>query len=311
MKGEAMLTETFDWDRMRIFRAVAELGSMSAAAEKLGGSVPTISRRISELESALRTELLKRSTKGIDLTEAGRLLLRHANLMADIVSAAHDDVSDIDTPNAGPVHIVTCDALGPYWLARRQPEFRNRSPGVQLTLSTSNRPPDLLDNEADIAIQYEPPKRSELIGRRMGVIHYLCFASREYLDQNGTPTNLSDFHEHRCLLHEGYVNQSNRWADGAELAKQLIPFSLVSNSTATLISSCLAGGGIAVLPSYIAAAFPALVPLPLPPMASIQFWLGYTERIRRLGRGQVVIEWLRDAFDPSESDWFRETLVRP
>lgn len=306
-----MLNETFDWDRMRIFRAVAELGSMSAAAEKLGGSVPTISRRISELEHALRTELLKRSTRGIDLTEAGRLLLRHANLMADIVSAAHDDVSDTDTPDAGPVHIVTCDALGPYWLAPRQPDFKIRHPGVELTLSASDRVPDLLDNEADIAIQYEPPTRSELICRRLGVVHYLCFASQDYLDQNGVATSLSDFHEHRCLLHEGYTHQSNSWANRAELARQLIPFSLVTNCTATLISSCLAGGGIAVLPSYISTAYPALIPLPLPAMASIQFWLSYTERIRRLGRGQVAIEWLRQAFDPSRSDWFRETLVRP
>lgn len=306
-----MLNETFDWDRLRIFRAVAELGSMSAAADKLGGSVPTISRRISELERALRTELLKRSTRGIDLTEAGRLLLRHANLFADIVSAAHDDVSDADAPDAGPVHIMTCDALGPYWLAPLQPEFRMRHPGVELTLSTSNRVPDLLENEADIAIQYEQPKRSELICRRMGVVHYLCFASQDYLAQNGVPASLSDFHEHGCLLHEGYVHQSSRWADGAELARRLIPFSLVTNCTATLISSCLAGGGVAVLPSYVAAAYPALVPLPLPAMASIQFWLSYTERIRRLGRGQVVIEWLRQAFDPAESDWFRESLVRP
>tara|TARA_R110000787_G_scaffold68323_1_gene152850 strand:+ start:5396 stop:6316 length:921 start_codon:yes stop_codon:yes gene_type:complete len=306
-----VLNETFDWDRMRIFRAVAELGSMSAAAEKLGGSVPTISRRISELEHALRTELLKRSTRGIDLTEAGRLLLRHANLMADIVSAAHDDVKDTDTPDTGPVHIVTCDALGPYWLAPRQPEFKIRHPGVELTLSASDRVPDLLDNEADIAIQYEPPTRSELICRRLGVVHYLCFASQDYLDQNGVATSLSDFHKHRYLLHEGYTHQSKSLANGAELARQLIPFSLVTNCTATLISSCLAGGGIAVLPSYISTAYPALIPLPLPAMASIQFWLSYTERIRRLGRGQVAIEWLRQAFDPSKSDWFRQTLVRP
>ena len=306
-----MLNETFDWDRMRIFRTVAELGSMSAAAEKLGGSVPTISRRISELERALRTELLKRSTKGIDLTEAGRLLLRHANLMADIVSAAHDDVSDTDTPDAGPVHIVTCDALGPYWLAPRQPEFKICHPGVELTLSASDRVPDLLDNEADITIQYEQPTRSELICRRLGVVHYLCFASRDYLDHNGMPTSLSDIHEHSCLLHEGYTHQSSRWANGAELARQLIPFSLVTNCTATLISSCLAGGGIAVLPSYVSTAYPSLIPLPLPTMASIQFWLSYTERIRRLGRGRVAIEWLRQAFDPAESNWFRETLARP
>ncbi|MBU2604443.1 MAG: LysR family transcriptional regulator [Alphaproteobacteria bacterium] len=306
-----MRVDSFDWDRIRIFRAVAELGSMSAAAEKLGGSVPTISRRISELETALRTELVKRSSRGIDLTDAGHMLLRHANLMADIVSAAHDDVCDTDTPNEGPVHLVTGDGLGPYWLARRIPQFLASYPGIELTLSISDRPPDLLNNEADIAIQFEPPNRSELIGRRMGVVHYLCFASRGYLDLHGIPTSLTDFHHHRCLLHEGYVNQSGHWAEDAFLARQLIPFSLITNSSATLIACCQAGGGIAILPSYIGAAYPELVPLALPEMASTQFWMTYTERVRRITRGQVVVEWLRKAFDPTESDWFRANLTRP
>jgi DNA-binding transcriptional LysR family regulator len=290
---------------------IKRLEPSTVAAEKLGGSGPTISRRISELETALRTELVKRSSRGIDLTDAGRILLRHANLMADIVSAAHDDVYDSDTANDGPVHLVTGDGLGPYWLARRIPQFLASYPGIELTLSVSNHPPDLLNNEADIAIQFEPPSRSELIGRRMGVVHYLCFASRDYLDLHGAPASLTDFHHHRCLLHEGYVNQSERWAEGAFLARQLIPFSLNTNSSATLIACCQAGGGIAILPSYIGAAYPELVPLALPEMASIQFWMAYTERVRRIPRGQVVVEWLRKAFDPAESDWFRANLTRP
>jgi DNA-binding transcriptional LysR family regulator len=239
------------------------------------------------------------------------MLLRHANLMADIVSAAHDDVSDTDTPNEGPLHLVTGDGLGPYWMARRIPQFLASYPGIELTLSISDRPPDPLNNAADIAIQFEPPNRSEWISRRMGVVHYLCFASRGYLDLHGIPTSLTDFHHHRRLLHEGYVNQSGHWAKEAFLARQLIPFSLMTNSTAPLIACCQAGGGIAVLPSYIGAAYPDLVPLALPEMASIQFWMTYTKRVRRITHGQVVVEWLRKAFDPTESDWFRANLTRP
>ena len=145
----------------------------------------------------------------------------------------------------------------------------------------------------------------------MGVVHYLCFASRDYLDLHGTPASLTDFHHHRCLLHEGYVNQSERWADGAFLARQLIPFSLITNSSAALIACCRAAGGIAILPSYIGAAHPELVPLDLPEVASVQFWMTYTERVRRIPRGQVVVDWLRQAFDPAESDWFRAKLTRP
>ncbi len=305
-----MLAETFDWDRIRIFRAVAELGSMSAAAERLGGSVPTISRRITELETALRTELLKRSTRGVDLTAAGHMLLRHANVMADIVSAAHDDVSDTDMPDTGPVHLVTGDGIGPYWLAPRLPAFQTAYPGIKLTLTVSEATPDLLNNEADIAIQFERPNRSELIGRRMGVVHYLCFATTPYLERHGHPQTLMDFHGHRCLIHESYVNQSERWTNGIFLARQLISFSLVTNSASAMIAMCLEGGGIAILPSYVGASYPQLVPLDLPEVASIQFWMTYTERIRRLGRGQAVIDWLKSSLDPRDAHWFRETLIR-
>ena len=305
-----MLAETFDWDRIRIFRAVAELGSMSAAAERLGGSVPTISRRITELETALRTELLKRSTRGVDLTAAGHMLLRHANVMADIVSAAHDDVSDTDMPDTGPVHLVTGDGIGPYWLAPRLPAFQTAYPGIKLTLTVSEATPDLLNNEADIAIQFERPNRSELIGRRMGVVHYLCFATTPYLERHGHPQTLMDFHGHRCLMHKSYVNQSERWTNGIFLAHQLMSFSLVTNSASAMIAMCLEGGGIAILPSYVGASYPQLVPLDLPEVASIQFWMTYTERIRRLGRGQAVIDWLKSSLDPHDAHWFRETLIR-
>tara|TARA_R110002050_G_scaffold210774_1_gene346768 strand:+ start:8602 stop:9582 length:981 start_codon:yes stop_codon:yes gene_type:complete len=312
VKGDTrVLAETFDWDRIRIFRTVAELGSMSAAAERLGGSVPTISRRITELEAALRTELLKRTTRGVDLTAAGQMLLRHANVMADIVSAAHNDVSDSDMPDTGPVHLVTGDGIGPYWLAPRLPDFHSAHPGIELTLTVSEASPDLLNNEADITLQFERPTRSELIGRRMGVVHYLCFATAPYLERHGHPATLMDFHDHRCLLHEGYINQSERWANGIYLARQLMSFALVTNSAAAMIALCLADGGIAILPSYIGAAYPQLVPLALPEVASIQFWMTYTERIRRLEPGQAVIDWLKASLDPSEARWFRETLIRP
>ena len=305
-----MLAETFDWDRIRIFRTVDELGSMSAAAERLGGSVPTISRRITELETALRTELLKRSTRGVDLTAAGHMLLRHANVMADIVSAAHDDVSDSDMPDTGPVHLVTGDSIGPYWIAPCLPAFQTAYPGIELTLTVSDATPDLINNEADIAIQFERPNRSELIGRRMGVVHYLCFATKPYLERHGHPQTLMDFHGHRCLLHESYVNQPERWANGIFLARQLMSFSLVTNSASAMIAMCLEGGGIAILPSYVGASYPQLVPLDLPEVASIQFWMTYTERTRRLGRGQAVIDWLKASLDPRDAYWFRETLIR-
>ena len=306
-----MSSDRVDWDRMRVFRVVAELGSMTAAAARLGGSVPTISRRITELERDLKTELIKRSTRGVELTEAGKLLLRHANIMADAMDAVQMEVADTDTPIEGPIHFSTGDGLGPYWIAPRLPEFHRKHPKIELKLTISDAVPDLLNNEADVAIQFTEPKRPDLIVKRLGVLHYLCFATEDYLSIYGEPTSLFEFEHHRCLFHQGYVEQIERWAPKTSDLSKLIDFSLVTNSASAMISACEAGGGIAVLPSYIGNVYPKLVPLNLPEIAPIQFWLTYTERVRRLPRGQAVIDWVKQVFDPHATPWFREKFVHP
>jgi DNA-binding transcriptional LysR family regulator len=89
----------------------------------------------------------------------------------------------------------------------------------------------------------------------------------------------------------------------------MIDYALVTNSAATMIEVCAAGGGIAVLPSYIGEIDKRLKPLDLPEVAPIQFWLTYTERVRRLPQGQAVLDWLWTIFDERKIAWFREAFV--
>jgi hypothetical protein len=93
--------------------------------------------------------------------------------------------------------------------------------------------------------------------------------------------------------------------------KKLIDFALVTNSGTAIIEACANGGGIAVLPSYIHALDPRLVTLDLAELAPIQFWMTYTERVRRLPRGQAVIDWLRTIFDKKKHVWFRSAFIHP
>ncbi len=305
MKDEA------NWDLLRVFKIVAEAGSMSAAAARLGESAPTISRRISDLEQDLNAELLKRTTRGVELTDAGRLLLRHANTIADAMDAIEMEVSDHDTPVEGKIHIATGDGLGPYWIARHLHEFYRLHPKIEIVLSVSDQLSTEAIEEADITIQFEEPKRHDLIVRKLGVLHYLCFASQPYLDVYGEPKSLFEFAQHRTLMHSGYIHQLDRWAPKTSDLKRLIDFALVTNSAAAMISVCETGGGIAVLPSYLSTVSPRLIPLNLPEIAPIQFWMTYTERVRRLPRGKAVLDWLRNIFHPDTSPWFREVFVHP
>lgn len=304
--------ERFDWDKMRVFRVVAELGSMNATATRLGESAPTIGRKIDDLERALNAVLFVRSRRGVELTAAGRRALRYANAMADAAEGVSRDVAGADTPLEGPVKLAAGDGLGAHWIAPRLPVFHRAHPKVQLQLRFGAEVPDVLGGEADIAIQFSRPTDLDLVARKLGVLHYMCFASQDYLDTyGGPPSSIFEFYDHRLIFHTGYVNQLESWAPKTVELKRIVDFAVLTNSGAAMMAVCASGGGIAILPSYVASLDRRLVALDLPELAPIQFWLTYTERIGRMPRGQAVIQWLRSIFDPQKIPWFREAFHHP
>ncbi len=209
----------------------------------------------------------------------------------------------------GRIVLATGDGLGPYWIAPRLPQFQEANPKVQLRLRVVDTVPDLLEGEADIAIQFSEPKSPEIIGRKLGVLHYMSFASESYLEGRELPNSLFEYYRYKTILHEGYVHQIERWAPRIAELKKMIDYSLVTNSAAGMIEVCANGGGIAVLPSYIGDVDHRLKPLNLPEIAPIQFWLTYTERVRRLPHGQAVLDWLWTIFDERRIAWFRDAFV--
>ena len=304
--------ENLDWDKLKVFIVVAELGSMNAAATRLKETAPTVSRKIDELERSLNARLLNRSPRGVTLTEAGRKALRYAEIMSDAAEGLRSDVLDHDLPAEGPVTLCAGDGLAAHWIAPHLPEFHLQYPKIELRLSTTDRPDaDLLNDKADIAIQFQEPGRQDIVSKRLGILHYIFWASPEYIRTFGAPTSVFDMHEHRCIIHSGYVHQMERWAPKARQFRDLIDFALVTNSGAVMLEVCAKGGGIALMPTYVHDLNKELVPLNLPEVAPIRFWLSYTERARRLARAQIVIDWLRGLFNQRQTPWFRPNFVHP
>ncbi|MEL6955288.1 MAG: LysR family transcriptional regulator [Pseudomonadota bacterium] len=306
-----MALDRLDWDKLKVFRIVSESGSISAAARRLGESPPTVSRKIDELEKALNASLFTRSTRGIEMTDAGKKALIHAEAMAEAASALKNEVADIDMPAKGAVTLVCGDGLGAHWIAPHLPEFQRAHPGIRLQIRITDAIPDPIASDGDITVQFSEPRRQDLISRKLGTLHYMCFSSRAYLDLYGQPSSVFDFHSHRVIFHDGYVNQVEKWPRKTADLTKVIDYALVTNSGAVMMAVCAGGGGIAVLPSYVAALDDRLVPLELPEVVPAAFWITYSERMRRLQRGQVVIEWLRTMFDQRKHVWFRNTFHHP
>ena len=132
--GNAVLSERFNWDRLRVFRLVAEAQSMTSAARMLGESTPTVSRRVNDLERELGTKLFDRSKRGVTLTASGKRLKELVEQMQFLVDSVGDQVAESDTSVAGSIKILASDGLGPHWIARALPAYHRTLPKVQIDL---------------------------------------------------------------------------------------------------------------------------------------------------------------------------------
>lgn len=306
-----MSIDRFDWDTLRVFRVVAEMSSMSAAAARLGESPPTISRKIDDLEAKLGTLLFTRTTRGVGLTRVGRQVLRQVEIMASAAEALQREAAPTGEVVSGAITLSTSDGLGPYWIAPRLSEFRRANPEIQVRLMVTDRAPDLHSGEADIAITFAEPREASVIAHKLGVKHYVGFASQKYIDEFGKPESLFEYDRHRCILHQSFVTQIEGWAPRRANFRKLVDLALITNSSTAIVETCASGGGIAVLPSYMARLDSRLVTLDLPEIAPVRFWIWYTERARRLPQGKVLINWIRQLFETPEAIWFSDEFVHP
>ncbi|WP_112061746.1 LysR family transcriptional regulator [Hyphomonas pacifica] len=303
MQGPQDAENAFDWDRLRVFRAVALTGSMSAAAERLGGSLPTVSRRMSDLETNLRAELFCRTPRGITLTKAGETLLRHVELIADTVEAAQWELTAPSLRENTSLHIACSESLAASWVAPRMAAFLKESPQSAIQLSVY----DGLDAEEglfpDIHIQHSKPTQPDIITRRIGRSHYMAFTSRAHSTPDGTPKSFADLLQQGCLVHSAYTDIC-RSIPNTEKRMELLR---QTNSLTTMVALCRAGLAPALLPAHYAECHPDLTAHPELTGPALDIWISSTPRTRSLKRGDVVIEWLTSVFSPQESLWFRQS----
>jgi DNA-binding transcriptional LysR family regulator len=231
--------------------------------------------------------------------------------MQTLVDDVGTQIAHDDRTAAGAIKLKASDGLGPYWIARHLPEFHRNLPNVQIDLEIGLAEHEVVDREADLAIVYEQPNHPEIISQRLGTLHYICYASQDYIDRYGKPTNLYEFKDHKLLMHTDYVHQVERWSKNVKQVKEFIDYSTITNSSTALKTLCEYGGGIAVLPSYVSLLDTNLVPLSLPSAAPIQFWITYTERVRRNPAGMAALDWMLSIFNEAVYPHFGSTFLHP
>ena len=191
-----------EWSAIRDMVAVAETGSLSGAARRLGSSQPTIGRRIEQLESELNTLLFKRSSRGLVPTPVGEKVLEYALNMAEDARAIERIASGADQSLDGVVRITMTDQMGTNWLPSKLTEFHQRFPGLRLEVVVENRTLDLFKREADIAVRFARPQQLDLVVRKSAQFHYGLYASKNYLDSYGRPESMRELAGHHFVSYD-------------------------------------------------------------------------------------------------------------
>ncbi len=243
----------FDLTDLRVFARIADLGSLSGAARALGMPKSSASRSLARLEAAVGSALIERSTRHMRLTDAGRLLQRHAQRILDDVGEAENALTGLIGVPHGTLRVSVgfTFAVGP--LAPMLPRFLARYPEVRVALSIDNRNVDLLAEDIDVAIRIGPLRDSDLIARRLTTIALWTCASPAYLAARGTPETVDDLPSHELI---GRVDRRSTWrfrAPGGVLHEiDVVPGTIVPEP-AVLKPVLIGGAGIGRLPEFHAA----------------------------------------------------------
>lgn len=285
-----------DWDKLRIFHAVADAGSLTHAGETLHLSQSAVSRQIRALEESLDAILFHRHARGLILTEQGELLFEATRSMSKRLDAAAARIRDSEDEVLGQLRVTTTTGFGTLWLAPRLPHLYEKYPDLKVDLRLEERVLDLPMREADVAIRMKEPSQADLIRKRLMSVRMRLYATPAYLEKYGTPENVSDLPKHRLISQNPDTPQVSA---GAELIKELLMYDVESLLTVNNYFGVLQGVihdlGIGVLPNYVTHDFPDLVRvLPNVDSDEVPVFLAYPEELRHSQRIKVFRDFVQD-----------------
>ncbi len=283
---------SFDWNHIRAFLAVVEQGSLSGAARALRKTQPTLSRQISDLETALDLTLFERGTRVMQLTDAGGELLAHVRTMAEAATQISRVATGQSQAIEGTVRITSSDAMAAYALPRCLMSLRQDYPGISVELVPSNEMSDLTRRDADIAIRHVRPEQVDLVAKRIADIEISLFASKTYLETLGPLTAPEDF------AHANFIGYQSPERLVPQIAAMGFPvtksnFGITTSNGSTMYELVRDGAGIAFLPTVVAEGRLGLQRiLPEAPSFDMETWLVTHREIQTSRRIRITFDHL-------------------
>jgi DNA-binding transcriptional LysR family regulator len=288
-----------DWDKIRVFYAVAEAGSFTHAGESLNLSQSAVSRQIGALEESLQIALFHRHARGLMLTEQGEILYRTAREIFAKLNMAEAIITEARERPKGPLKVTATIAFGSVWLAPRLKEFLETNPDIDVSLVLTDNELDLSMRQADVALRLTPPTQSDLIQRRLMTMKYYVFAAPEYLQKHSEPASVEDLDRHRLIVfgedaRPPLPNLNWLLEAGARQAAPRKAFLRV-NSTYAILRAVESGIGIGALPHYLNEQTGRLTRI-LPELSGpdVELYFVYPEELRHSHRIALFRDFIVD-----------------
>ena len=238
---------------MTLFVEVARTGSFSRASANLGVPGATLSRRIAEMERKFGVRLFDRTTRRVELTDAGRRYFERCGDLVDQARLAQEVLRDAAAGPTGHVRVSTPVDMGVNHVGPLMPEFTRRFPGITFEFDLSPTHRNLVGEHVDVAIRIGTVKGDQLVVRRIGTLEMLMFAGPDYLERRGEPQQPADLIEHECL-HLPAPGRNAQWRllrDGATV-DVTVHGRLATNNQGLMRTFAERGMGIAVLSTVLA-----------------------------------------------------------
>ena len=244
-----------DWDKLKIFHAVAEAGSFTSATVTLNLSQSAISRQIQSLEEDLKVKLFERHARGLTLTENGEYVYKTGHEVISKLKEVETSLGDQKNKPSGKITITTVRSFGTHWLTPRIQEFMQLYPEMEVELIFDDKELDLSTRQADIGIFMRRPKQLNYIQKKLIDINYHIYGSNAYLEKFGMPKTINDLNKHKFIsFGRGTPSPvyNPDWAIKVGMKDSKKRKSVMKvNSVMGLLLAVESGVGLAALPDYL------------------------------------------------------------
>ena len=242
-----------DLNDVIVFARVVEAGSFTAAARLLAMPKTTVSRRVAALEREVGVRLLQRTTRSLNLTDAGRLYYEQSSQGLRTIEEANLRLAEARAEPSGTIRISAPVGFGGHFLIRAVVEFLALYPKTNVELRLTDDKLNLVEDGIDLAFRTGRLEDSTLIARKIGSTHRLLCASPDYLARYGMPESPADLARHRCVIAGPSASGAHWVLDGPQGQETVVVAGrFAANEMQAVVAAALAGFGIAQLPQLMA-----------------------------------------------------------